>query len=135
LVLYNPQSWMGYSKRFLKRKKEQFMSIYSMPDAFHHFILFCFPLLRVELRASHLLGRCSTTWATPLTLSVLLFLRQVLILCSGPTWTTILFVLPCVAGKTGTHHWIHLLFEMGSHKLLPRLASNHESSNPCLPRS
>jgi hypothetical protein len=29
--------------------------------------LFCFAVLGIEFRVSHMLGRCSTTWATPLT--------------------------------------------------------------------
>jgi hypothetical protein len=45
----------------------------------------------------------------------------------GPGGTAILlFVLPCVVGMTGIHHCAQPLVQKGSHKVFPRLASNHD---------
>jgi hypothetical protein len=51
-------------------------------------------------------------------------------------WITILlFLLPCVAWMTGTHHHAQLLVEMGFHKFLPKLALNHHPPNLHFPSS
>jgi hypothetical protein len=47
------------------------------------------------------------SWATPAAYFCrLLFFRITTSLSiSGPAWTTILFVLPCITGMTGAHQW------------------------------
>jgi hypothetical protein len=82
--------------------------------------LFCFVfvVLEVELSASHLLGRCSTTWVMPPALFVLVVSEIGSQFMSGLPYTMILlFVLPCVAGMTGAPHRTQPLFEMESCKL------------------
>jgi hypothetical protein len=74
------------------------------------FVKYTFTFFGVELRASHLLDRCSPTGATPSTLSVLVLLRQGL-----HALVAILFVLPCIAGRTGAQHHAQPFVEMRSH--------------------
>jgi hypothetical protein len=58
-----------------------------------------------------LLGRCSTTQATPPALFALVIFEMGSYFIPGPDWTTVLlFVVLCVAGMTGTYivpsHWL-----------------------------
>jgi hypothetical protein len=80
-----------------------------------HFFLFCFAvLLGFELRASWLLGRCSTTWATPPAVFMLITFEMWSHFIPGPAWTAIfLFMLPYVAGMIGVHHCAQPNFFLG----------------------
>jgi hypothetical protein len=72
-------------------------------------------LLGVQLRVSHLLGWCSTTWAMPLALFVLVIFEIWSCFMLWHVWTTILlFVHPSIAGMTDKHHCSQPLVEMGS---------------------
>jgi hypothetical protein len=58
----------------------------------------------------------------------------------GIAWTSVLlFVLPCIAGMTGTHHCTQPLVETGGWRVLmnflPALALNHNPSDHCFPSS
>jgi hypothetical protein len=70
----------------------------------------------IQHRALCLLGRCSTTWATPPALSALIVFEIGSCFMPESGWTVIfLFVLPCIAGMTGMYHCAYPLIEMGSH--------------------
>jgi hypothetical protein len=69
--------------------------------------------LRVQLRALCLLGRCSTTSAVPPAPLALVIFEIGSCFMSWPVWTIIfLFVLPHVAGITGTYHHAQPLVEV-----------------------
>jgi hypothetical protein len=72
------------------------------------------------LIVSGLLGRCSTTWATPQPFLLWLFLRKGLALyLGGPSLLSFYLYFPHVAGTTGNLHCTQPLVVMGTHKLPP----------------
>jgi hypothetical protein len=71
----------------------------------------------VELRASHLLGRCCTTGSTPPALFAFVIFKIESHFMPELTWTTILFVFFHVLGMAGTYHCGQLLVKMGSQEL------------------
>jgi hypothetical protein len=85
----------------------------------------CFPhppflsVLELELRASSLLGRYSTTWAIPPGLFVLVILETRSHFCPGQPGSQASYsMLPTIAGMTGTCNMpSFFLLRWGSHKL------------------
>jgi hypothetical protein len=80
---------------------------------------FFFPLLRYELRASPLIGRRSTTWATPPALFCVAYFwdRVSRTICLGCLWTEMhLICASCAARITGVSHW--RLLNLESHPFI-----------------
>jgi hypothetical protein len=76
-----------------------------------------------DLRASRLLGGCSTTWATPIALyASSCFLDRVLHFCLG----ILLPMVSCIARITSSHYLDELFCWDGV--FLPRLGPNHDLS-------
>jgi hypothetical protein len=91
--------------------------------------LFYFVVLGIEFRALHSQSRCSTTWATPTPLFVLVMLEiGSCFLPDHPGLRSFYFKLPAVAGLTGTHHCAQLLVEIGSHKIFTKAGLELRSS-------
>jgi hypothetical protein len=79
---------------------------------------FFLAVLRVALRALHLLGRHSTTWTMQPTLCALVIFKIVSCFMPGPVWTVILpYYASWVAGRTDVHHHTQLLVEIESCRL------------------
>jgi hypothetical protein len=102
------------------------------------FFFFFFAVLGFELRALCLLGQGCATWATlPAALSALVTFE---IEFHFYAWAGLNHNPPiyasCVTGVTDTCHHAHLLLvEKGSWELRPRLGSNHDPPDICLPSS
>jgi hypothetical protein len=76
----------------------------------YNFFFFC------ELRASCLLGRTLSLEPCPPTLQPFLVIFKIRsCFMHRPAWTSILFVLSCVAGMAGAHHHAQPLKEMEPH--------------------
>jgi hypothetical protein len=75
----------------------------------------------VELRTSHLLGKCSTTWVKILALFVLVIFEIGSCLIALTSLTILLFMLLHVAGMIGMYHCAQLLVWMGSQTLFARV--------------
>jgi hypothetical protein len=90
------------------------ITIYSVV-LFNIFNIFWRVVLEVELRVSHLLGRCSTTSAMPPALFALVISEIGSHFVPRSDCTVILlFMIPGVAGMTGACHHIQPLVEMKS---------------------
>jgi hypothetical protein len=101
-------------------------------------VLWFFFFFFLAIVALCMLGKCSTTWAIPpvfFFFYCLSFFSSSVLFLPGLAWTTVLLLMP-LAYMTSTNHHTQLFYwGRDLANFLPRVVSNHDFPDFCLPSS